>query len=119
MASRAALRPLAGAIVGVAPHSLRAVTPEELAALTALAGDAPIHIHIAEQLKEVDDCLAWSGSRPVEWLLDHAGVDGRWCLVHATHMTVNESRRAAASGRRDWRSPAAAAASFLPLTCDS
>ena len=97
-ATRAALRPLAGAIVGVAPHSLRAVTPEELALVTAMAGDGPIHIHIAEQVKEVDDCVAWSGARPVEWLLDHAAVDGRWCLVHATHMTPNESRRAAASG---------------------
>jgi formiminoglutamate deiminase len=97
-ATRAALRPLTGAIVGVAPHSLRAVTPDELAAVVAMAGDAPIHIHIAEQIKEVDDCVAWSGARPVEWLLDHAGVDGRWCLVHATHMTASESRRTAASG---------------------
>ena len=97
-ASRAALRPLGSAIVGVAPHSLRAVTPEELAAVAAMAGSAPVHIHIAEQLKEVGDCVAWSGARPVEWLLDHAAVDGRWCLVHATHMTADESRRAAASG---------------------
>ena len=97
-ASRAALRPLAGAIVGVAPHSLRAVTPDELAAVVALAGMAPVHIHIAEQLKEVDDCVAWSGARPVDWLLDHAALDGRWCLVHATHLTADESRRAAASG---------------------
>lgn len=97
-ATRAALRPLAGAVVGVAPHSLRAVTPEELAAVVVLAGAGPIHIHIAEQLKEVDDCVAWSGARPVDWLLDHAEVDARWCLVHATHMTPDESRRAAASG---------------------
>ena len=97
-ASRAALRAVDGAIVGVAPHSLRAVTPAELAAVVAMAGTAPVHIHIAEQLKEVDDCVAWSGARPVEWLLDRAAVDGRWCLVHATHMTAAESRRAAASG---------------------
>jgi formiminoglutamate deiminase len=97
-ASRVALRSLDGAIVGVAPHSLRAATPDELTAVTALAADAPIHIHIAEQIKEVDDCVNWSGARPVEWLLDHAAVDGRWCLVHATHMTASESRRAAASG---------------------
>jgi len=97
-ATRAALRPLAGAIVGVAPHSLRAVTPDELAAVIAMAGDAPIHIHIAEQVKEVEDCVAWSGARPVEWLLDHAAVDGRWCLVHATHMTASETRHTAASG---------------------
>jgi formimidoylglutamate deiminase len=51
---------------------------------------APVHIHIAEQTQEVDDCLAWSGQRPVQWLLDHAPVDARWCLIHATHMTPEE-----------------------------
>jgi formiminoglutamate deiminase len=87
-----------GARVGVAPHSLRAVTPAELAAVTALAGDGPIHIHAAEQVREVDDCLAWSGKRPVEWLVENAGVDRRWCLVHATHMTGAETASLAASG---------------------
>jgi formiminoglutamate deiminase len=96
-ASRAAVAALPDAVVGCAPHSLRAVTPEELAAVTALA-DGPIHIHAAEQVKEVEDCLAWSGARPVEWLLDNAGLDARWCLVHATHMTSDETRRLAASG---------------------
>ncbi|RYG87291.1 formimidoylglutamate deiminase [bacterium] len=76
--------------VGVAPHSLRAVTPGELQHVVALAGDAPIHIHIAEQTHEVDDCVAWSGARPVRWLLDHAPVDSRWCLVHATHVDADE-----------------------------
>jgi formimidoylglutamate deiminase len=85
------------AVVGVAPHSLRAVTPEELRAVIALAPDAPIHIHAAEQTREVDDCLDWSKQRPVEWLLDHAPVDARWCLVHATHMTDTETRRLADS----------------------
>jgi formiminoglutamate deiminase len=84
--------------VGVAPHSLRAATPAEIAAIVALANDDPIHIHAAEQVKEVEDCLAWSGKRPVEWLLDHANVDARWCLVHATHMTDEETRRLALSG---------------------
>jgi formimidoylglutamate deiminase len=87
--------------LGIAPHSLRAVTPTELAALVELAGthpDAPIHIHAAEQRKEVDNCIAWSGRRPVQWLLDHAGVDARWCLVHATHMDADEVRRLAATG---------------------
>ena len=84
--------------VGVAPHSLRAATPAEIAAVVALAGDGPIHTHAAEQVKEVDDCLAWSGARPVEWLLDHVHVDARWCLVHATHMTDDETRRLARSG---------------------
>lgn len=90
------------AIVGVAPHSLRAVTPEQLVSVQAIAGSRPIHIHIAEQTREVDDCIAWSGQRPVEWLLDHAEVDDRWCLVHATHMTeaeaIETARRGAVAG---------------------
>ncbi len=97
-ASRKALVRLPGAVVGLAPHSLRAATPAELEALVGLAGDAPIHIHIAEQTKEVLDCEAWSGQRPVDWLLDHAPVDPRWCLVHATHVTPEETVRMAASG---------------------
>ncbi len=91
-----------GARLGLAPHSLRAVPPdslrEALAGLDALDATAPVHIHIAEQTAEVDACLAWSGQRPVAWLLDHAPVDARWCLVHATHMDGDEYRRAAASG---------------------
>jgi formiminoglutamate deiminase len=75
---------------GVAPHSLRAVTPEELIALTGIAGDRPLHIHIAEQTGEVEDCLAWSGMRPVEFLLNHAPVGKNWCLVHATHADASE-----------------------------
>lgn len=90
---------LDGAVVGVAPHSLRAVTPAELAAVAELAGNGPIHIHAAEQVREVEDCVAWSGGeRPVEWLMRHAGVDRRWCLVHATHMTGAETQALAASG---------------------
>jgi formiminoglutamate deiminase len=89
-ASRRAVRGLAGASVGVAPHSLRAVTPAELAALLPLAGTGTIHIHIAEQQREVEECGAWSGRRPVEWLLENAPVDERWCLVHATHVTDGE-----------------------------
>jgi formimidoylglutamate deiminase len=96
--SRAAAATLEGASFGVAPHSLRAVTPEELAAVVSLAEDGPIHIHAAEQVKEVEDCLAWSGRRPVEWLLDRAEVDGRWCLIHATHMTERETEELAARG---------------------
>lgn len=96
--SRRAVKPLGTGIVGVAPHSLRAVAPEELGPVAALAGDAPVHIHIAEQTGEVDDCVAWSGRRPVEWLLDHADVDERWCFVHATHMTDVETVRMCRSG---------------------
>ena len=84
--------------IGVAPHSLRAVTPEELAALLRLSPTGPVHIHAAEQVKEVADCVAWSGARPVEWLLDNAGVDERWCLIHSTHLDAQEVPRLAASG---------------------
>jgi formiminoglutamate deiminase len=63
-----------------------------------MAGEGPVHIHVAEQVKEVEDCIAWSGARPVEWLLDNAPVDSRWCLIHATHMTDDETRGMAASG---------------------
>lgn len=96
--ARSACAILPDAVVGVAPHSLRAVTPDELAALEGMARGGPIHIHIAEQMREVEDCIAWSGARPVEWLFDHAGVDERWCLVHATHMTAEETTRLARSG---------------------
>ena len=95
---RAAVADLPSSRVGVAPHSLRAATPEEIAAVADMAGRGPIHIHVAEQVKEVEDCLAWSGARPVEWLLDHVGLDPRWCLIHATHMTEDETVRMAASG---------------------
>lgn len=91
-----------GVRLGLAPHSLRAVPPhalrEALAGLSALDATAPVHIHIAEQSAEVQACLAWSGQRPVQWLLDHAPVDARWCLVHATHMSAEESERAARTG---------------------
>jgi formimidoylglutamate deiminase len=84
--------------LGVAPHSLRAVTADELAAIVALvSARAPVHIHAAEQQKEVADCIAWSGARPIDWLLGHADVDSRWCVVHATHMTPQETRGLAAS----------------------
>ncbi len=94
---RALMRDASGA-VGVAPHSLRAATPSELSAVVDMAGDAPIHIHAAEQVKEVEDCMTWSGARPVQWLLDHAALDSRWCLVHATHMDAEETRRLARAG---------------------
>ncbi|HKX90373.1 MAG TPA: formimidoylglutamate deiminase [Sphingopyxis sp.] len=84
--------------IGVAPHSLRAVTPGELAALLEMSPAGPVHIHAAEQVKEVADCVAWSGARPVEWLLGNAGVDERWCLIHSTHLDESEVPRLAASG---------------------
>lgn len=88
--SRKALSRLPDGQVGIAPHSLRAVTPGELTEIAPLAGAGPIHIHAAEQMKEVDDCLAWSGQRPVQWLLENAAIGPAWCIVHATHLTPAE-----------------------------
>ncbi|MCE7951458.1 MAG: formimidoylglutamate deiminase [Xanthomonadales bacterium PRO7] len=85
--------------VGIALHSLRAVPPEAMrVVLQSPLADGPLHIHISEQIGEVQDCLNVRGARPVEWLLDNAPVDARWCLVHATHMTQDETRRVAESG---------------------
>ena len=87
---------------GVAPHSVRAVDldglQDLLAGLSALESLAPIHIHAAEQTREVDDSIAFCGKRPVEWLLEHLPVDDRWCLVHATHLVDSEMRALAQSG---------------------
>lgn len=96
--ARQAVAGLEDAVVGVAPHSLRAATAGELAEVAAMAAGAPIHIHIAEQVPEVEACLAWSGKRPVEWLFDHADVGPDWCLVHATHITEAERRAIVQSG---------------------
>ncbi|AIA25291.1 formimidoylglutamate deiminase [Kosakonia sacchari] len=84
---------------GLCFHSLRAVTPEQMQnVLKACPQKQPVHIHIAEQQKEVDDCVAWSGLRPVEWLYQHMPVDEQWCLIHATHITSQETHQIAASG---------------------
>jgi formiminoglutamate deiminase len=84
--------------VGIAPHSLRATCPEDLAEALPIAAGNPIHIHISEQPKEVEDIQGWLGARPVEWLLQNAPVDHNWCLIHATHMTDQETRDMARSG---------------------
>ncbi|WP_050603849.1 formimidoylglutamate deiminase [Ruegeria sp. 6PALISEP08] len=84
--------------VGIAPHSLRAISPADLARVVAAQDDGPIHIHIAEQPKEVAEIQAGLGARPVKWLLDNAAVDTKWCLIHATHMTEEETRAMAATG---------------------
>ena len=87
---------------GLAAHSLRAVPPDSLAEavrlLDAIDPAAPLHIHAAEQEKEVADCVAWGGRRPVEWLLDRHRLSPRWCVVHATHMSDAETDALAASG---------------------
>lgn len=97
-ASAAAIKTLPTAVLGIAPHSLRAATESELNALLAIHDNGPVHIHIAEQIKEVEDSIAFSGSRPVEWLLANMPVDERWCLIHATHMTDDETGGMAKSG---------------------
>jgi len=86
--------------LGTAFHSLRAVPEHAMTMLLedSLVQNGPIHIHIAEQTAEVEDCRIARGARPVAWLLDHAPVDARWCLVHATHMDAAETHRLAATG---------------------
>jgi formimidoylglutamate deiminase len=84
--------------LGVAPHSLRAVDPEALKELVAaVPADAPVHIHAAEQTREVEECRAALGRRPVEWLISEMRIDKRWCVVHATHISDEETRALAAS----------------------
>ncbi|HYH22830.1 MAG TPA: formimidoylglutamate deiminase [Azospirillum sp.] len=84
---------------GIAFHSLRAVSGDDMAAVLAGVDPArPVHIHVAEQRREVEDCRAWSGATPIDWLFDHVEVTARWCLVHATHAGEGELARMAASG---------------------
>ena len=82
----------ADAGLGVAPHSLRAAGKEEINFAAAIDATAPVHIHIAEQTKEVEEVQSAWGARPVEWLLSNADIDDRWCLIHATQMTSEETR---------------------------
>jgi formimidoylglutamate deiminase len=86
--------------IGIALHSLRAVPEAAMHEVldSQLARGRVIHIHIAEQIGEVQDCLGIRGARPVQWLFDHADVDARWCLVHATHLDDAEMRKIAKSG---------------------
>ena len=83
---------------GLAPHSLRAVTVGAIREAMAMKPDAPFHMHIAEQEAEVEQVRAVHGATPVEWLLDNVDVHGRWCLIHATHLTADETERLARSG---------------------
>jgi formiminoglutamate deiminase len=96
--TRAIVAALPHARVGIAPHSLRAVTPEILRRICEAMPPGPIHIHAAEQLREVDESLAALGARPVAWLIDNMGLDRRWCVIHATHTTDEEIRALAATG---------------------
>lgn len=90
-------------VLGIAPHSLRAVTQEMLhdvlGALPALGlKDCPKHMHVAEQVKEVEASVLWSGRRPAEWMLDNVPLDDSWCFIHATHLTHSETAELAKSG---------------------
>jgi formiminoglutamate deiminase len=105
--ARAVVKGLAPAQIGIAAHSLRAVTPDTLRVICNATPAGPIHIHVAEQEMEVSESIASLGRRPVEWLLDNIEVDARWCLIHATHTTQAELRALAASG---------AVAGLCPLT---
>jgi formimidoylglutamate deiminase len=85
--------------LGISPHSLRAVTPELLkSVLAGIEETARVHIHVAEQEKEVEDCVSWSGKRPVAFLLGQFDISRRWCAIHATHMTEAETAGLAKSG---------------------
>ena len=84
--------------IGIAPHSLRATSPNDLAAVLDAHRSGPVHIHTAEQPREVMEIQDWLGARPVEWLLANQPVDERWCLIHATHMTEAETTNMARSG---------------------
>ncbi|MBX8547463.1 formimidoylglutamate deiminase [Pseudomonas cichorii] len=100
---QARLRPVitgqAAQNLGLCFHSLRAVTPQQISEVLAASDrQCPVHIHIAEQQKEVDDCLNWSGRRPLQWLYENVAVDQRWCLVHATHAEPDEVALMAQSG---------------------
>ncbi len=88
--------------LGIAPHSLRAVSAEQLKTVLPVIKrfnvDSPVHIHIAEQIQEVTECEEYYHKRPVEWLLENFELDERWCLIHATHLTTTETHKLAKSG---------------------
>ncbi len=103
-----AIAPLpADTVLGVAPHSLRAVGADDLAVTAALAGSGPVHMHLAEQMVEVDEVLAARGARPVDWAVDNLDLGPRWCLIHCTQMEPHETVRLARTG---------AVAGLCPLT---
>ena len=96
-AAASVVRRIPGAVLGVAPHSLRAATLEEIRDAAALPHDGPVHIHVAEQTLEVEDCVAATGARPIELLLSGVDVTDQWCLIHATHLSDSELNGVAAA----------------------
>ena len=97
-ASAKAVARTGGARLGVGVHSLRAVAPDDVVAAATLRSELPFHIHISEQLREVDDCIEVLGARPVEWFLDNVDVSDRFNLVHATHVNEGEVKTLAVRG---------------------
>jgi len=97
-ASAEAVRDAPDAALGVAPHSLRAVSLDDLGWAAQRWPHGPVHIHVAEQVREVEDCLAAHRRRPIELLVDTVEADARWCLIHATHATAAEVERMARAG---------------------
>jgi len=93
--------------LGTAPHSLRAVAPDHIEQIAALAGEGPVHMHLAEQGQEVEEVQAQLGARPVAWALDHLALTTRWCLIHCTQMQPHETAGLAGTG---------AVAGLCPLT---
>ncbi|MCZ6559330.1 MAG: formimidoylglutamate deiminase [Gammaproteobacteria bacterium] len=96
------LEQLSDTPLGIAPHSLRAVAVEDLSAILdavdyVLGAHYPIHIHISEQMREVEECIAHHGARPLEVLAKHAELGPRWSLVHGTHFSQDELALASAS----------------------
>lgn len=106
-AARRHVAALPHARLGLAPHSLRAAPVNDISAILPLVENVPLHIHIAEQTQEVEDCIAATGQRPVAHLMDHVAVNADWCLVHATHIDADETTALARSG---------AVAGLCPLT---
>lgn len=102
-----ACKRLPDATVGVAPHSLRAVPPNDLARLAELRPESPIHMHLAETIAEVDEVKTALGARPVEWMLANVDVSSRWCFIHITQMQAAETSGLASTG---------AVAGLCPLT---
>ncbi len=95
---RVAARAYARGGFGIAPHSMRAVTQDELRRLVDAFPDGPMHIHVSEQVKEVEDCLAAHGIRPIALLADTVPLSDRWCLIHATHADAAERQTMAQAG---------------------
>lgn len=98
-ASKEACKAYEGANIGIGIHSMRGVEPKDIAEIAKNGPqDIPFHIHVSEQLKEIEDSIVYLGKRPVEWLLENVKMNNRFHLVHATHLTDDETKGIAKSG---------------------